>query len=458
VRSALALLVAVLSVIGQRPASPDLFSSFAIVEFTLKAPLAELFADERADAAVTGAVSVRGADGGEVTIDHVLVSERGNTSKQENECRFPKLKLRFEASDAREASIFQHKNTVKIGTHCGESADGILTKKYGRLANEHAAHREAFVYQLLDTLGVPSLRARPARITYQDTSANASGAPVTRDAMLLEDDGEAMKRLSASKTIQMEAFRSAKEDFAVADTINLSFAEAMIGNFDWCLRLAPGDKYRCDGRKPLWNLLALARKDGTIVPLLYDFDLAGMVTGSHPWFSTIFNAAFVDSRSQREVEVAAQLQHTRGLFARADLDAARRRFAGKKAAAYRALDEAAVDEQGKRQITGYLDPFFAAMERDDAFYLPVVVRENTRAFIDAAATQPACAEGGPLPVGTPVSARPAARDRAMTQVVVLDALWHFTGRAKCPAILKGPVWIDRNAISSDYPPAAPATR
>ena len=32
--------------------------------------------------------------------------------------------------------------SLKIGTHCGESADDTVTAKYGRLPNENAAHRE----------------------------------------------------------------------------------------------------------------------------------------------------------------------------------------------------------------------------------------------------------------------------------------------------------------------------
>jgi hypothetical protein len=448
-RSAAVLLVAVLT-LATSPASPDLFSSYAIVELTLEAPLSDLFAQqEDDDAAVDGKLSYRAPDGGQVVVDHVEVSERGNTSRQQNECRFPKLKLRFAAGRA-DASIFQHMDVVKIGTHCGESPDQTLTKKYGRVANEHTTHREAFVYRLLDILGIPSLRARPARITYRDTSTGGTTiGPITRDAMLLEDEPQAMKRLNASKAIPMERFRSAKEAFSVADTTGVAFAEALIGNFDWCLRFAPGDRYRCDARKPLWNLLAFERSGGSSVPLMYDFDLSGMVTGHHSWFDTIFNDAFVESRAEPAVEVAAQLQHTRSLFSRAELDAARRRFASKKADVYRALDEAPVDARGKKQIASYLDPFFAAMKDDEAFYLPVVVRERTQAFVDAAGTRDACT-AGPLPVGTPVGAS-IARKGSMEQVVVLDALWRFTGRSKCAAILKGPVWVDGKAIGSDYP-------
>src|SRR4051794_29833953 len=164
--------------------------------------------------------------------------------------------------------------------------------------------------------------------------------------------------------------------------------------------MAPGDTYRCDARKPLWNVLALSGADDRAVPIIYDFDIAGMVTGRHPWFSTIFNSAFADPPSEPRVEVDAQLQRTRSLFARGDLDDARKRLAAKRSAAYHALESAAVDERGKRQIGAYLDAFFAAMARDDRFYLPVVLRPGTRAFTTAAAAEEACATGGALPVGT----------------------------------------------------------
>src|SRR3982751_6488374 len=129
--SALALLFAALCVAGPRSANQQLFSSYSVIELTLKAPLGDLFAQDEDAANVSGELSYRDEAGHDVTIDNVTVSERGNTSKQGNECRFPKLKLRLEASDARERSIFRGTAVVKIGTHCGDSPDGALSKKYG---------------------------------------------------------------------------------------------------------------------------------------------------------------------------------------------------------------------------------------------------------------------------------------------------------------------------------------
>src|SRR5256885_10994284 len=104
--------------------------------------------------------------------------------------------------------MFAGRHAVKIGTHCGEAPDGQLTPKYGRWANEKGALREAFVYRLLDTLGVPSLRARPARITYIDGDQTSE-----RDAFFLEDDRDAMKRLGARREIEPARFRDAEHEF-----------------------------------------------------------------------------------------------------------------------------------------------------------------------------------------------------------------------------------------------------
>jgi hypothetical protein len=49
----------------------------------------------------------------------------------------------------------------------GEQPDDAVISGFGRLANEHTGRREALVYQLFDIMQVvPSLKARPARMTY----------------------------------------------------------------------------------------------------------------------------------------------------------------------------------------------------------------------------------------------------------------------------------------------------
>ena len=431
----------------EAPAAERLFSSYAPLSVTLEAPFDDLLHHLHQDAtySVTGTLSYTDPRVGEVHLTDVEVSGRGNTNFMTGQCQFPKLKLKFhEGKGEASGSLFDGMTSVKIGTHCGDGPDDVLSVRWGRLQNEHSPIREAFVYRLLDVLHVPSLKARPVRISYVDAKT-----VTVRNAMLLEDDRQAELRLGARGQYTEQTFGSADVRFTPPDSARLAFAEALIGNFDWCLRFFPGDTYRCDGRHALWNVRALQRPDGSAVPVLYDFDLAGIVTGHHRWFDSVFNPAFAPRATEAAVEVLAQLQRTRTLFTRAQLEATRAEFISHKEDAYAVLAEAQLDEVGRRHAAAYLDAFYAVIESDERFYLPVVVADNARMYRDARATRRACADAV-VPRGTPVSAPMETRD-SMQAVVILDALWRWAPPRICEAVHSKRVWLPASAISSHYP-------
>jgi hypothetical protein len=465
---AAALLAAAAAPRAGAAAAPQLFSSYDLVALRLSAPLHELFKESEKDdrSSVSGTVEYAGASG-HVTLEHVRVSVRGHTSRADSECTFPKLKLDLTSSSTA-GTMFDGVRTLKVGTHCGESRDGDLSPKYGRLANERSAHREAFVYQLLDVMGVPTLKARPARIVYQDTSkvddarANAASTssstttargPVERDAMLLEDTSDAVARLGGVRAIDPDSFTNARDTFTAADTATVAFAEAMIGNFDWCLKFFAGDTYRCDATHPLWNMAGVVRAEGSPLPVIYDFDLAGMVTGRHLWFGDVYAGTFGAAGTPAQLEVLGQVQRTRSLFARADLDTERARLLGRKDAAYAALAKSSVDTAGRQLIEAYLHAFFAAIA-DDMFYGPAVVGKGEKVYLDARATKLACAARPRAPLGTAVSIveRGSRHEggRSLVKVLMLDTQWHWAPPVKCPAV-RGPVWIARDAIGTNFP-------
>jgi len=425
-------------------ANGSLFDSYDLLELKLEAPLRELIAKVQPDgnSTVAGKLTV----GDRAPID-VKISTRGHTSKQTSECEFPKLKIAF--PQGADGTVFAGMKAVKLGTHCGERGDAELTSKFGRLANEKEPHREALAYRVLHVLGVPTLQARPARVTYVFADDPGGGDPLVRNAMLLEDDDAAAERYGAKAQLTEDRFESAQSMLAPADVARLAFAEAMLGNFDWCLRFDPGDRYRCDNRHPLWNMLALVRNSGPALPVIYDFDLTGFVVPRHIWFTQTFSEDFRPSRSQPEVEVLSQLQRTRSLFPRELLDATRKSFIDRRADALRALREAIVDDDGRRLAETYVTAFYRFLE-DDEFYRPVVVTAGTRAFLDAAQTRPACGQTSRLPVGTPVSA-PLEKSGAVSRVRLLDVFWKWAPPSECQAIHQQPVWIRADAVGSDYP-------
>ena len=174
-----------------------------------------------------------------------------------------------------------------------------------------------------------------------------------------------------------------------------------------------------------------------------------MVTGRHLWFERTFNLAFSSDRSEAEVEVQSQLQRTRRLFSREQLDRTRAEFARRKMAAYDAIAESPLDEGWQPAIKRYMNAFFNVIEDDRRFYLPVVVSDNARLYLDAAGTRPACG-GGEVPVGTPVS-DPLEAQQGRMRVIVLDAQWFWTPPRACDVIRTDSVWIDAKAVSRDFP-------
>jgi hypothetical protein len=436
--------------LAQAPPASQLFSSAEPIELTLEAPLQRLF-DKGVDDekfSVRGALSYRDAStGADVVLRDVDVSVRGHTSKRETECSFPKLKIKFDKADNRRQSLFAGLDGLRIGTHCGENPGEERTPRFGRLANEKSPLREAFVYRLLEAAGVTTLKVRPARVTYVDKAAQPS--PVVRNAVLLEDDDDVMKRLGGTGEITMQQFTTARDRFNPQDTTALAFAQAMIGNFDWCLRFHADDTYRCNVRQPLWNVMAVTRRDGRAIPVIADFDLAGMVVGAHNWFDKVYYAGFVPSRSPIEIEVLSQVQHTRSLFSRAELDDARRRLLERKPALYDVLHKARLDSRGRELAQQHLDAFFTAIATDAAFYRPVVIKPDTHVYLDATKSQEACGAGDTVLPGTPVNE--IHRQGTMAEVAILDARWHWAPPADCKAAKTGTVWIDADAIATEYP-------
>ena len=442
VRSTLAFVALLLSAQAQPPQAEQkltrLLEGNTPVALTLEAPLQDLFARGAEDEAVTVPGTLRFKDpstGADVELPGLEVSVRGHTSRRETECTFPKLKLKLKGA-----------GSIKIGTHCGEAQDDALSAKYGRLSNEKSPYREALVYKLLEAAAAPTLRTRPARITYID---KVQGAPLERNALLLEDDDDAMKRVKGTAEVPMESFGSVATRQASADAARIAFAEALIGNFDWCLKFSPDDIYRCNEPKPLWNVVAFDLGGGKASLLMKDFDLAGVVVGRHKWFDTVWNRGFVPSKSEVEIEVLSQVQRTRSLFTRAQLDAERRHFIEKKAAMYAVVQGAPVDQAGREIARQYVDAFYKAIENDAEFYRPIVARADVQVFLDAEGTKEACGPKDVMRAGTPVNE--VQKSGTMSQVVILDAMWRWASKAECNAVQDGPVWIRSDAITRDYP-------
>jgi hypothetical protein len=144
-----------------------------------------------------------------------------------------------------------------------------------------------------------------------------------------------------------------------------------------------------------------------------------------------------------------QVQRTRTLFDRRDLDAVRAELVSNKGAALDLLRTSVLDPDGRHFAEAYLTAFFNAIERDDAFYRPVIVDDQVKAFVDADQRQPACA-GEPLAAGSVVS-EPLDTRGELIRVHVIDMGWKWAPPKACDAIHTDAVWIPAKAVVADYP-------
>ena len=169
----------------------------------------------------------------------------------------------------------------------------------------------------------------------------------------------------------------------------------------------------------------------------------------HNWFDQVYFAGFVPSHSSIEIEVLSQVQRTRSLFSRAQLDDMRRYFLSRRSAAYDAVEQSALDPRGRELAMQHLDAFFAGLA-DAAFYRPVIARRGTAVYVDAARSREACAAGDVAPTGTPVNV--VGSEGEMAQVALLDAQWQWAPPRQCAAVRNGAgVDTSKSAISTDYP-------
>jgi len=438
IRGAAAAAVIALLVAPLQGSDSGFFDDPSVATFTIEAPLQTLFdrgvKDESFE--VPGRIAVAGATD---AID-AAVTVRGNTSR--TECPFPKLKLKLKG----DTGFFAGLHGVKINTHCGEAPGDELTKRFGRLANEKSPWREAVAYRIAEAAGARTPRTRLARITYVDTTSPSSAAKrLTRNALVIEDDDDLRKRFGATAEITPAEFTNAQELFTPIDVARVAFTQALIGNFDWCLMMAPGDRYRCDARRKLWNMSALRTPSGAI-PIVEDFDLTGPVTGPHIWFDHAFPRGF--AASDIDTEVIAQVQRTRTLFNRPMLDRMRQDFIARRERIISAIDRGAVDPRGSELAHAYVDAFYRAMPDAD-FYRPVVAQPGVRIFTTANGSTEACGAGDTIPPGTPL--KELRRENGRAEVQLLDALWKWAPPTECVPVHQSPVWIDPSSISADFP-------
>jgi hypothetical protein len=315
---------------------------------------------------VLGTLTYLDSNGKPVTLSGVEFGVRGNSSRAADQCPFAKLTLKLPRKDR--TGIFANLDEIKIGTHCGES--DTPAPIWGRIQNQKEPIREALIYQVLNRMGVVTLRARPTIITYTDTSATIDpivlpSKTITRNAFFLEGENTAAERYQA-RVIQATSetppanpvFTNAQTDKVDPRNIILSaLAEVLTENGDWSLKMAPTDY----GAFMInWNVNILkTTTTAAMMPQVYDWDIAGWVRG--PFTGQQFQTAM--SRMQADPDV------TQAVYAdvRTEIIATKNDVYSDFAAAFAQNSNAltALDTDGQANIKNHLDAFYTFINCQD---------------------------------------------------------------------------------------------
>jgi hypothetical protein len=256
---ALAVLAALVTSAGlERSVTADLFDTHDPLTVELAAPFPAVFrqreADDREyqDAILTSGAS--GADAGVTVPLRVRVRGRSRAAQ----CDFPPLLLNFRKPDV-VGTVFDGQDRLKLVTHCRTNAS---YDKYLRL--------EYLIYRVQALVTQYSLRARPIEAHYVDNGrARDMG---TRPAILLEDEEQFGERHGMT---MFEATRVDRARYDAEVLATLDVFQYLIGNTDWSAIDGPGEERCCH------NVTPYVRADGTLVPVAYDFDSAGLVDAPH---------------------------------------------------------------------------------------------------------------------------------------------------------------------------------
>ena len=176
----------------------------------------------------------------------VKVSPRGKFRR--HKCDHAPLKIDFAKKELRAAGLADH-DKYKLVTACfhGTASDRLVRKEY-------LAYR---AYQLFTPT---SYRVRLLDVTYRDANGNHPDRKAA--AFMIENTGELAARRMAER-VHLATGLPAESFDPTAEATHALF-QYLIGNTDWSNTLAQ-------------NMKTLKRRDGSLLPVGYDFDFSGWV-------------------------------------------------------------------------------------------------------------------------------------------------------------------------------------
>ena len=237
--------------------SAPLFQTDDVLELTLYADFNSIRRRDRGeDPEERRALVHVDGEGSEATLA-LKIQTRGEWRLQRGNCAFPPIWLDFDKDDEElVGTVFEGQNRLKLYVTCRPGRDDF----------EEYIYTEYVIYPAYNVLTDLSFRARPARVTYVDTSLDDD--TFTSNAFILEHKSQMAARNEAVpvELSQLHPGAVNQESAAILEFFNYA-----IGMTD----------YNC-AAPPLHNCEPIRRMvDGVSLPVSYDFDWSGTVNARY---------------------------------------------------------------------------------------------------------------------------------------------------------------------------------
>jgi hypothetical protein len=302
-----------------------LFQSTEPLVFTLESDFGAVNKDRNPESTqqFPAVLKVAGAGGQPASIP-IKIGARGHVRRMSQTCNFVPLRLEFPTEGLKGTPFEGRSETLKLVTHCQNSRE-----------SDQYVLREFLAYKISNIMLERSFRSRLATVTYVDSKNGKT--LMTRNGMLLEDDGDVARRMGG-RTVTVE--RLAFKDLEIEPLTQLMVFEFMLGNTDFSIFA-------------LHNVVLVQTPDSKLHPVPYDFDLSGFVRPAYAVGDRRLGLKSVDERLYRGP-----------CRTKEELDTVFAKFKAKKDEIMTAINsQPGLEADSKREVVPYLNDFYSLLDR-----------------------------------------------------------------------------------------------
>ena len=264
-----ALLAFVLMISSSFLQADPLFDSDETLVLSLKGPFELMNKDRDKEKSWPGVLS------GAMGRFDVDLSLRGKGRLNKSTCEFPPLRLDFQKKQIKN-TVFAHQGDIKLVVQCGDAKEFANYLRF-----------EFLIYKSLNILTPASYQVRWVEIVYSDPDAKSDKQERRLPAFFVERKSRLAKRLGVEKTDVKEINVAAMEPKQAS---LLGLFQYVIANPDYSLVAAAPGESCCHNAK------LLQTKSGQYLPVIYDFDSAGLINTR---YATPAGGLGIDSVTQR---------------------------------------------------------------------------------------------------------------------------------------------------------------